>query len=66
MEREQNGIKQVVVEVLPDGRMNRRSTTRYLGRTEQTQAIWALKSAAKFSIRNLMWTASSVAGPREP
>jgi len=37
------GIEQIVVEVLPDGRMNRKATARYIGLSEQTLQIWAMR-----------------------
>ena len=37
------GFDQVVVEVLPDGRMARAATARYIGIAPQTLAIWALR-----------------------
>ncbi len=33
-------IEQVRVRVLPDGRMTRKNTARYLGRAEKTLAMW--------------------------
>jgi hypothetical protein len=40
---EGDGIEQIVVEVLPDGRMNRKSTARYIGCAEQTLTVWAMR-----------------------
>ena len=45
------GIEQVVVEVLPDGRMNRKSTARYIGVAEQTLAVWAVRGVGPRPIR---------------
>jgi hypothetical protein len=52
MEREdQNGIERVTVVLLPDGRMDRKSTARYIGCAQQTLAIWALKGVGPRPIR---------------
>jgi hypothetical protein len=36
------GVEQVVVRVLPDGRLNRKNAALYLGCSEKTMAQWAL------------------------
>ena len=36
-------IDQVRVRVLPDGRMTRKDTARYLGLAEKTLAMWAME-----------------------
>jgi hypothetical protein len=48
---EQTGIEQVVVEVLPDGRMGRAATARYIGCAVQTLAIWSIKGIGPRPIR---------------
>ena len=35
-------VEQVRVRVLPDGRMDRRNTAKYIGVTEKTLAMWQL------------------------
>jgi len=45
------GIEQVVVEVLPDGRMNRKSAARYIGCAEQTLTVWAMRGVGPRPIR---------------
>ena len=35
-------VEQIRVRVLPDGRMDRKNTAKYLGRAEKTLAMWAL------------------------
>jgi hypothetical protein len=36
-------IEQIRVRVLPDGRMTRKDTAKYLGRSVKTLAMWALE-----------------------
>lgn len=48
---EQSGIEQIVVEVLPDGRMSRAATARYIGCAAQTLAIWAVRGIGPRPIR---------------
>ena len=36
-------IEQVTISVLPDGRVTRKDSARYLGRTEKTLAMWQLQ-----------------------
>ena len=48
---EQAGIERVVVTVLPDGRMSRAATAKYIGCAVQTLAIWALKEVGPRPIR---------------
>lgn len=48
---EQAGIDQIVVEVLPDGRMSRVATARYIGCAAQTLAIWAVRGVGPRPIR---------------
>ena len=37
-------IEQIRVRVLPDGRMTRADTAKYLGRSVKTMAMWALEA----------------------
>lgn len=36
-------VERVKVRVLPDGRLSRKDSARYLGRAEKTLAMWALQ-----------------------
>ena len=36
-------VERVKVRVLPDGRLTRKDSARYLGRAEKTLAMWALQ-----------------------
>ena len=38
-----NGVQQVVVRVLPDGRLNRKNAAQYLGVAVKTLAMWQLQ-----------------------
>jgi hypothetical protein len=45
------GIEQISVAVLPDGRMDRPNTAKYLGLAEPTLAVWATKGFGPRSFR---------------
>ena len=38
-----DGVEQVRVRVLPDGRMDRENAAKYLGRATKTLAMWAIE-----------------------
>lgn len=44
-------IEQISVAVLPDGRMDRPNTAKYLGLAEPTLAVWATKGIGPRSFR---------------
>jgi hypothetical protein len=46
-----DGIDQVVVRVLPDGRMSQRAAARYLGCSTKTLAAWRLQGKGPRSVR---------------
>lgn len=46
-----NAIEMVRVRVLPDGRMDRESAARYLGRRPKTLAMWALHGKGPRSVK---------------
>lgn len=48
---EQSGIEQITAEVLPDGRMSRPTTAKYIGIASQTLAIWAVKGIGPPPVR---------------
>ena len=39
----ESAVEQIRVRVLPDGRMTRADTAKYLGRAEKTLAMWSLE-----------------------
>ena len=43
-------IEQVRVRVLPDGRMTRKETAKYIGRAEKTLAMWELQGKGPRSV----------------
>ena len=43
-------VEQVKVRVLPDGRMDRKNTARYLGRKVKTLAMWAMEGKGPRSV----------------
>ena len=45
-----DGMDQVRVRVLPDGRMDRRNAAKYLGRKVKTLAMWELQGKGPRSI----------------
>lgn len=46
-----DGIERVKVRVLPDGRMTRADTARYLGVAKKTLAMWQLQGKGPRSVR---------------
>jgi hypothetical protein len=46
-----DAIKQLSVEVLPDGRMDRPNAATYIGRSVQTLAVWSMKKIGPAPIR---------------
>lgn len=49
-------MTQVEVQILPDGRMDRKSAGRYLGNAPKTLAQWAVKGVGpKFIKRGRVW-----------
>ncbi len=43
-------IEQVRVRVLPDGRLTRKDSAKYLGRAEKTLAMWAMEGKGPPSV----------------
>ena len=44
-------VEQVKVRVLPDGRLSRKDTARYLGNAEKTLAMWCLEGKGPRSVK---------------
>jgi hypothetical protein len=44
-------LEAIRVRVLPDGRMSRRDTARYLGLSEKTLAMWRMEGKGPTSVR---------------
>jgi len=51
MDEAQGAIEQISAEVLPDGRMSRIQTAKYLGLAPQTLASWASRGVGPRPIR---------------
>lgn len=50
MSDEMQGVDQVRVRVLPDGRMTRKDAARYLGHQDKTLAMWQLQGKGPRSV----------------
>jgi hypothetical protein len=46
-----DGVEQVRVRILPDGRMSREDAARYLGHRPKTLAMWALSGSGPRSVK---------------